>query len=158
MHRRFLMVRYGHRAATYGPPLQLIMTFYAVPTTNDDIDHTCTELLRRAAYTDRPALAHDAINMFRSLQTELERANVASTSAGLTWQCEICRRVHNKPLSPGAVCHGIASPISQATHQHHARWPPNVVKTPGQPPSGHADHALRRRNAATDMPIFIATY
>ena len=55
------------------------MTFYTVPTTNDDIDYTCAELERRAAYVNTPDLAQtmarDAVNMIRSLQAELQRVN-----------------------------------------------------------------------------------
>ena len=104
---RFLMVRYGHRAAIYGPPLQLIMTFYPVPTTNDDIDYTCAELIRRAAYVNTTDLAqtmaHDAINMIRSLQAELQRAQAAYASTAVVWTCEICGRTHSRTMAPSAV-------------------------------------------------------
>ena len=83
------------------------MPFYTVPTTNDDIDYTCAELIRRAAYVNTPDLAqtmaNDAINMIRSLQAELERAQMVSASAGLTWQCEVCDRTHSRAMAPGAV-------------------------------------------------------
>ena len=83
------------------------MPFYTVPTTNDDIDYTCAELIRRAAYVNTPDLAqtmaNDAINMIRSLQAELERAQMISASAGLTWQCEVCDRTHSRAMTPGAV-------------------------------------------------------
>ena len=93
------------------------MAFYTVPTTNDDIDYTCAELERRAAYVNTPDLAqtmaHDAIDMIRSFQAELTRAQLASASAGLTWTCEICGRVHNRPMAPGAVVPRYCQPDRQ---------------------------------------------
>ena len=77
------------------------MTFYAVPTTNDDFDHTCADLIRRAAYVDNPglvqSLAHDAIDMIRSLQAELQRAQAAGASTAVCLDLRSIR-THTQPL------------------------------------------------------------
>ena len=83
------------------------MTFYQMDTTPEQIDYTCAELERRAAYVDNPDLAqtmaHDAIDMIRSLQAELDRTRAAAQLGALTWTCELCGRTHSRAMAPGAV-------------------------------------------------------
>ena len=55
------------------------MSYYRIDTTPEQIDYTCAELERRAAYVNTTDLAQtmarDAVNMIRSLQAELQRVN-----------------------------------------------------------------------------------
>ena len=83
------------------------MTFFQIDTTPEQVDYTCADLTRRAVYVDSPgmaqALIHDAVNMIRSLQAELDRARAAAQLGALTWACEICSRTHSRAITPGAV-------------------------------------------------------
>ena len=59
------------------------------------------------------------------------------------WTCEVYGRTHSRSMTPGA---GLLRYYKvRQTRQRPARWWPRPNRTPGQPPSGRADHGPRRR-------------